>query len=211
MGRKGQSRRTGSVRISTRAFAGHQNRYPAASLSCKQRHQESCLRPHYTAELRGLYGTGHGRDGKYRGLEPRHARLVVGAAVAFIDFVTETFEKRERREAHRPVEVGHLHMRSRRSVITTHTDNKKAPGLNPSASASQITAISSPTANATTVTPPAAATIAVTVAVTTTIAATIVATAIKTTTIVCLLSNTRLFSFECLDTTGQRGCTCAWT
>ena len=42
------------------------------------------------AELRGLYGTGHGRDGKHRGLQPRHARLAVGAAVAFIDFITET-------------------------------------------------------------------------------------------------------------------------
>tara|TARA_R110000824_G_scaffold134974_1_gene297982 strand:+ start:736 stop:1998 length:1263 start_codon:yes stop_codon:yes gene_type:complete len=49
----------------------------------------------YLAELRGLYGSGHGRDGKYRGLEPRHARLAVGAAVAFIDFVTATFHKRE--------------------------------------------------------------------------------------------------------------------
>lgn len=47
------------------------------------------------AELRGLYGTGHGRDGKYRGLGPRHARLAVGAAVAFIDFVTETYHERE--------------------------------------------------------------------------------------------------------------------
>lgn len=42
------------------------------------------------AELRGLYGTGHGRDGKHRGLQPRHARLAVGAAVAFIDFIAET-------------------------------------------------------------------------------------------------------------------------
>lgn len=50
---------------------------------------------HYLAELRGLYGSGHGRDGKHRGLEPRHARLAVGAAVAFIDFVTETFHQRE--------------------------------------------------------------------------------------------------------------------
>jgi hypothetical protein len=41
----------------------------------------------YLAELRGLYGSGHGRDGKHRGLEPRHARLAVGAAVAFIDFM----------------------------------------------------------------------------------------------------------------------------
>lgn len=48
----------------------------------------------YIAELRGLYGTGHGRDGRHRGLEPRHARLVVGAAVAFIDFMTETHHRR---------------------------------------------------------------------------------------------------------------------
>jgi len=48
----------------------------------------------YLAELRGLYGSGHGRDGKHRGLEPRHARLAVGAAVAFIDFVTETYHQR---------------------------------------------------------------------------------------------------------------------
>jgi len=48
------------------------------------------------AELRGLYGTGHGRDGKYRGLSPRHARLAVATAVAFIDFVTETYRERER-------------------------------------------------------------------------------------------------------------------
>ena len=48
----------------------------------------------YLSELRGLYGSGHGRDGKHRGLEPRHARLAVGAAVTFIDFVTETHKHR---------------------------------------------------------------------------------------------------------------------
>ena len=48
----------------------------------------------YLTELRGLYGSGHGRDGKYRGLEPRHARLAVASAVAFIDFVTETYHQR---------------------------------------------------------------------------------------------------------------------
>lgn len=48
----------------------------------------------YLAELRNLYGSGHGRDGSHRGLEPRHARLAVGAAVVFIDFVTETYHKR---------------------------------------------------------------------------------------------------------------------
>lgn len=47
------------------------------------------------AQLRGLYGTGHGRDGRHRGLQPRHARLAVASAVAFIDFVTETHRERE--------------------------------------------------------------------------------------------------------------------
>lgn len=52
----------------------------------------------YLAELRGLYGSGHGRDGRHRGLQPRHARLAVGAAVSFIDFVTETFRERQIRD-----------------------------------------------------------------------------------------------------------------
>lgn len=47
------------------------------------------------AQLRGLYGTGHGRDGQHRGLQPRHARLAVASAVAFIDFVAETYRYRE--------------------------------------------------------------------------------------------------------------------
>lgn len=49
----------------------------------------------YLAELRGLYGTGHGRDGKHRGLQPRHARLAVGAAVTFIDFMVATYREQE--------------------------------------------------------------------------------------------------------------------
>lgn len=49
----------------------------------------------YLAELRSLYCFGNGRDSKHRGLEPRHARLAVGAAVAFIDFVTATQSRRD--------------------------------------------------------------------------------------------------------------------
>jgi hypothetical protein len=48
----------------------------------------------YLAELRSLYGTGHGRDGSYRGLQSRHARLAAAAAIAFIDFVSETHRLR---------------------------------------------------------------------------------------------------------------------
>lgn len=47
------------------------------------------------AELRGLYGTGHGRHGQARGVHPRHARLVVGAAATLAIFLLETHEARE--------------------------------------------------------------------------------------------------------------------
>ncbi len=47
------------------------------------------------ARLRNLYGSGHGRDGQYRGLQPRHARLAVASAVAFIDFIVETHRYRK--------------------------------------------------------------------------------------------------------------------
>lgn len=46
------------------------------------------------AELRGLYGTGHGKHGKARGLDRRHARLAIGVAAAFCLFVWETNESR---------------------------------------------------------------------------------------------------------------------
>ena len=42
------------------------------------------------AELRNLYGTGHGRDGQFVGLKPRHARLAVGSAVTLGTFLLET-------------------------------------------------------------------------------------------------------------------------
>ena len=42
------------------------------------------------AELRGLYGTGHGKDGKTQGVKPRHAKLAVGAAATLTTFLFET-------------------------------------------------------------------------------------------------------------------------
>ena len=44
-----------------------------------------------TAELRNLYGTGHGYE-KKKGLNSRHARLVVNSAIALCTFLLETFE-----------------------------------------------------------------------------------------------------------------------
>lgn len=56
-----------------------------------------CLRqvseiPVSLAQLRNLYGSGHGRHGSWVGLSPRHARLAVGAAATFVAFVAETYE-----------------------------------------------------------------------------------------------------------------------
>ena len=42
-------------------------------------------------ELRNRYGTGHGRGPESKGLQPCHARLVVGATVTYVEFITETF------------------------------------------------------------------------------------------------------------------------
>lgn len=42
------------------------------------------------AELRNLYGTGHGKSGQSAGLTPRHARLTVGASVAVAGFLFDT-------------------------------------------------------------------------------------------------------------------------
>jgi hypothetical protein len=42
------------------------------------------------AEIRGMYGTGHAKDGRTRGVSPRHARLCVGAASALVTFAFQT-------------------------------------------------------------------------------------------------------------------------
>lgn len=46
------------------------------------------------AELRNLYGTGHGKDGRTKGLAPRHAKLAVGAAATLVGFLFETHKER---------------------------------------------------------------------------------------------------------------------
>lgn len=42
------------------------------------------------AELRGLYGTGHGKHGAATGISSRHAKLAVGAAATLVMFLFET-------------------------------------------------------------------------------------------------------------------------
>jgi hypothetical protein len=48
---------------------------------------------HNLAELRGLYGTGHGQHGAASGLTSRHAKLAVGAAATLSIFLFETHEQ----------------------------------------------------------------------------------------------------------------------
>jgi len=47
------------------------------------------------AELRGLYGTGHGKHGTATGLGARHAKLAVGAAATLTLFLFETHKETE--------------------------------------------------------------------------------------------------------------------
>ncbi|NMF58116.1 abortive infection family protein [Pseudanabaena yagii] len=47
------------------------------------------------AELRNLYGSGHGRGQQSKGLTSRHAKLVVGAGTTLCSFLLETYEYRE--------------------------------------------------------------------------------------------------------------------
>lgn len=46
------------------------------------------------AELRGPYGTGHGKHPSHTGLRPRHAKLAVGAATTLALFLFETHEEK---------------------------------------------------------------------------------------------------------------------
>lgn len=46
------------------------------------------------AELRNLYGTGHGKVANSKGLQPRHARLAAGAASTLAVFLAETHNER---------------------------------------------------------------------------------------------------------------------
>jgi len=46
------------------------------------------------AELRNPYGTGHGKSAGSKGLQPRHAKLAVGAATTLAVFLVETHQVR---------------------------------------------------------------------------------------------------------------------
>lgn len=47
------------------------------------------------AELRNLYGTGHGKSHTAKGLQPRHAKLAIGSAATLVTFLFETHQDRK--------------------------------------------------------------------------------------------------------------------
>ncbi|WP_199507000.1 MULTISPECIES: abortive infection family protein [unclassified Psychrobacter] len=47
------------------------------------------------AEVRNDYGSGHGKDGSFKGLQPRHAKLAAGSASTLAVFLLETHEIRQ--------------------------------------------------------------------------------------------------------------------
>jgi len=49
------------------------------------------------AELRNPYGSGHGKDVKYKGLSSRHARLAVGSAATAVHFIWETYQEQKQK------------------------------------------------------------------------------------------------------------------
>ncbi len=51
------------------------------------------------AELRNLYGSGHGKAKKSSGLSARHARLTVGAGITLATFLLETFELKHNQQS----------------------------------------------------------------------------------------------------------------
>lgn len=52
---------------------------------------------HGLAELRNLYGSGHGRSPGAKGLSARHARLAVGAVATLVQFLFDTHQERKGR------------------------------------------------------------------------------------------------------------------
>lgn len=45
------------------------------------------------AELRNLYGSGHGKSSSYKGLEPRHASLAIGSSMTLVRFLWDSYER----------------------------------------------------------------------------------------------------------------------
>ena len=52
--------------------------------------------PTKLSELRNAFGSGHGKNASFKGLEVRHAKLAVGSSITFVDFIWSTYEASKR-------------------------------------------------------------------------------------------------------------------
>ena len=46
------------------------------------------------AIIRNAYGSGHGKSASYKGLQERHAKLAIGSSVTLVNFLWDSFERR---------------------------------------------------------------------------------------------------------------------
>lgn len=53
---------------------------------------------HGIAELRNTYGSGHGKDGDFVGLEPRHANLAIGSSTTLVRFLWDSYLRNHKKE-----------------------------------------------------------------------------------------------------------------
>lgn len=63
-----------------------------AATSIKQILGSLCSVVQGIGEIRNEYGSGHGKDGKFKGLQPRHAKLAVGSASTLAIYLLETHQ-----------------------------------------------------------------------------------------------------------------------
>ena len=50
------------------------------------------------AELRNLYGSGHGKSSSYKGLESRHASLAIGSSTTLVRFLWDSYKRHHNNE-----------------------------------------------------------------------------------------------------------------
>jgi hypothetical protein len=72
-------------------------------------------------ELRNLYGSVHGRDGRWQGVKPRHAQLAVGAASTLATFLMQTHFENKEEDKRKGLRLDEL---SGRYVISNFQDGK---------------------------------------------------------------------------------------
>ncbi len=50
------------------------------------------------AIIRNAYGSGHGKSASYKGLQERHAKLGIGSSVTLVNFLWDSFERKQHKE-----------------------------------------------------------------------------------------------------------------